>query len=67
MYAYAKMIYGMEWRYPLASWFSYNVEKGFYTPVEYFSPCCKTGSELQAWSGAAAFVFDQAGKKNFFE
>ena len=66
MYAYAKYLAGREYRYPLESWFSYNLERGIYTPVEYFSPCRKSGSTLQAWSGAAAFVFDFIGKPSFF-
>ncbi len=66
MYAYAKALAGREYRYPLESWFSYNLERGIYTPVEYFSPCRKSGSTLQAWSGVAAFVFDFIGKPSFF-
>ncbi len=67
IYAYAKHLDGREYRYPLESWFSYNLERGIYTPVEYFSPCRKSGSTLQAWSGVAAFVFDFIGKPSFFE
>ena len=67
MYAYAKYLAGREYQYPLESWFSYNLQKGIFTPVEYFSPCRKSGSTLQAWSGAAAFVFDFIGKPSFFE
>ena len=67
MYAYAKMIYGKEYKYALTSWFSYNVQRGNYTPIEYFSPYWGCGSNMQAWSGVCAFVFDQIGKKAFFE
>ncbi len=67
IYAYAKHLVGREYRYPLESWFSYNLECGIFTPVEYFSPCRRSGSTLQAWSGAAAFVFDHIGKPSFFE
>jgi predicted NodU family carbamoyl transferase len=62
IYAYAKYLAGRDYRYPLESWFSYNLERGIFTPVEYFSPCRKSGSTLQAWSGAAAFVFDFIGR-----
>ena len=67
MYAYAKMLYGKEYKYALTSWFSYNCERGYYTPVEYYTPYYETGSCLQAWSGVCAFVFDQTGKKSFFD
>ena len=67
IYAYAKYLAGKEYRYPLESWFFYNLDKGIFTPVEYFSPCRKSGSTLQAWSGAAAFVFDFIGKPSFFD
>ena len=66
IYAYAKSLAGRECRYALESWFAYNLDKGIFTPVEYFSPCRKSGSTLQAWSGAAAFVFDFMGKPSFF-
>jgi len=66
MYAYACYLYGRDYRYPLTSCFSYNVARGNYTPVEYFSPCCKTGSALQGWSGAIAFVYDNIDKPSFF-
>lgn len=66
IYAYAKYLAGREYRYALESWFAYNVERGIFTPVEYFSPCRKSGSTLQAWSGTAAFVFDFIGEESFF-
>ena len=55
----------MEYEYALTSWFDYNVKKGNYTPVEYFSSCQPTGSLLQAWSGCGAFVLDDANKSFF--
>ena len=60
MYAYAKSLYGMDWRTPLLSSFRYTVERGAYTPVEYFSPACAWGSALQGWSAAIAFTFQHA-------
>jgi len=67
MYAYAKYLYGRDHSYPLLSCFSYNVARGNYTLVEYFSPCCKTGSPLQGWSAAIAFVYENIGKPSFFK
>jgi len=67
MYAYAKYLYGRDFRYPLLSCFDYNVAQGHYTLVEYFSPAAETGGALQGWSGDIAFVYEQIGKKNFFE
>ncbi len=67
LYAYAKYLYGMDYRSVLLSPLAFNVKRGDYTAVEYFSPFCKTGSRLQAWSSVAAFVFDQIGKDNFFK
>ena len=66
MYAYAKALHGKEWRDVLLAPFRYNVKRGVYTAVEYFSPYCKTGSCLQAWSSAAAFVYQWVDKKNIF-
>lgn len=56
VYAYAKLMYGMDYMYPLTRWFEYNVEKGNYTPIEFFSPLHPDGSMLQAWSSTGAFV-----------
>lgn len=56
MYAYAKFVYGMDGEYPLTRWFTYNIERGNYTPVEFFSPIHKDGSLLQAWSSTGAFA-----------
>ena len=67
LYAYAKSLYKMEFRKVLLSPLSFAVGRGIYTAVEYFSPYCKAGSCLQAWSSAAAFVYDHLGKENFFK
>lgn len=56
IYAYAKLMHKMDFRYPLTRWFEYNIGKGNYTPVEFFSPIHPDGSLLQAWSSAGAFV-----------
>jgi Glycogen debranching enzyme len=58
LYAYARLSRGKDYLYPLTRWFDYNLEKGNFTPVEFFSPLYKRGSLLQAWSGAGAFLFD---------
>jgi hypothetical protein len=55
-YAYAKLMYKMDYLYPLTRWFDYNLEKGKYTPVEFYSPPHKDGSMLQGWSALGAFV-----------
>ena len=65
MYAYAKSVAGRDWRTPLLSTFRYMTSHGHFTPVEYFSPCCKAGSALQGWSAAIAFVYEYA-DQNFF-
>ena len=65
IYAYAKLAYGMDYKYPLLRWFEYNVEKGNYTPVEFYSPIHPDGSLLQAWSSTGAFVMSYLGG-NFF-
>lgn len=67
MYAAAKRKYGMEYRYALESWFDYNVQRGNYTPVEYFAPPHKDGSLLQAWAGAVSFVMDEELSRDFWE
>ncbi len=58
MYAYALKLKYREFEYPLTKWFDFNVQKGNFTPIEYYSPYCKDGSLLQAWSAAAAFVYN---------
>ena len=67
MYAYAKRKYGMNYKHLLTVPFEYNLKKGNYTPIEYFSPYCRDGSLLQAWSGASAFVLDEETSLNFFD
>ncbi|MBQ7235605.1 MAG: hypothetical protein IJX03_00415 [Clostridia bacterium] len=67
LYSYAKRKFGMEYKNALTSWFFYNVKKGNYTPIEYFSPIYKDGSLLQAWSSVAAFVMDEYLSINFFD
>ncbi len=56
VYAYAKLMRGLDYIYPLTRWFEYNAEKGNYTPIEFFSPIHPDGSMLQAWSSTGAFV-----------
>lgn len=65
VYAYAKLMRGMDYFYPLTRWFEYNVEKGNYTPIEFFSPIHPDGSMLQAWSSTGAFVLAYP-EGNFF-
>ena len=65
VYAYAKLMYGMEYKYPLTRWFEYNLDQGNYTPVEFFSPIHPQGSLLQAWSSTGAFVLSYS-DGNFF-
>lgn len=65
VYAYAKLMYGMDYKYPLTRWFEYNLDQGNYTPVEFFSPIHPQGSLLQAWSSTGAFVLSYI-DGNFF-
>ena len=67
MYAWAKRKYGMDYRYLLKQWFEYNLNKGNYTPIEYFYPYCADGYLLQAWSGDTAFVLDEALSLHFWD
>ncbi len=67
MYAYAKRMMNMEYRYALESWFTYTTQKGFFTPIEFFSPPQKCGSLLQAWSAASAFVLNEEISLGFFD
>ncbi len=64
-YAYAKLMYGMDYEYPLTRWFTYNVEKKNFTPVEFYAPCHPDGSLLQAWSSMGAFVLSYMDGKFF--
>lgn len=65
MYAYAKLMYGMDYKYPLTRWFEYNITKENYTPIEFFSPIHPDGSLLQAWSSTGAFVLSYPDGKFF--
>jgi len=55
-YAYAKLMYNMDYEYPLTRWFDYNLDKGNFTPIEFYSPPQPDGSMLQGWSALGAFV-----------
>ena len=57
----------MEYKNILTDWFVHNIEKGNYTPVEYYSSTCKDGSLLQAWCGTVAFVVDTELSIKFWE
>jgi hypothetical protein len=50
VYALAKTEYGMDGTYPATRWYSYSLEQGWYTPVEYYNPITGRGSLLQGWS-----------------
>lgn len=58
LYAQAEMINNKDYIYALTRWFDYSMENGWFTPVEYYAPIYKKGSNLQAWSSvpAAALV-----------
>ena len=56
-YAYAKLKYGMDYKYPLTRWFEYNVGKYNFTPVEFFSPTHPQGSLLQGWSALGQLAY----------
>lgn len=58
LYALAKHIYGLDWRYPLLRWWEYSLEKGWVNPVEYYSPPYPRGSLNQGWSAVAAWVIE---------
>ncbi|MDR0696699.1 MAG: hypothetical protein LBF68_04050 [Christensenellaceae bacterium] len=64
IYAYTKYIYGMDGDYPLFRWFECALERGKFTPTEFYSPFHPEGSSLQAWSSTGAFVL--ANKENNF-
>ncbi len=66
LFAYALKKYGFAYEFPLKNWFFYNLDRGNFTPIEYFSPYCKDGSLLQAWSSVAAFVYDDV-HQTFFK
>ena len=56
--AYAEAKNGRDHVYALTSSFDWNIAKGNYTPIEYYSPIRPDGSLLQAWSSDAAWVYD---------
>ena len=56
--AYAQLMNGRDYSYALTSSFDWNIAKGNYTPIEYYSPIHPDGSLLQAWSSDAALVYD---------
>jgi hypothetical protein len=55
VYAEARMARGLGgWRYPLTRWWSYGLEHGWTTPVEYHAPPWGAGSPSNAWSSMPA-------------
>ena len=56
--AYAQATHGRDGSYALTSSFEWNIRKGNFTPIEYYSPIRPDGSLLQAWSSDAAWVYD---------
>jgi hypothetical protein len=49
-----------DWTYVLSRWWRYGLERGWLTPIEYYSPPFPPGGRLQGWSStpAAAFTWD---------
>lgn len=43
-----------DWKYVLTRWWSFSLEKGWLTPVEYYSPPYPRGGLLQGWSALPA-------------
>lgn len=66
LYAFAKKIHGMEYRYPLTRWYERGLAQGYATPWEYDSPYYPVGGMLQGWSAFAAFVLDHESAQGFF-
>ena len=56
--AYAQQMRGRDCTYALTSSFDWNVKRGNYTPIEYYSPICPDGAPLSAWGSVAALVYD---------
>lgn len=50
-----------DWVYVLTRWWTYGLEKGWLTPVEYYSPPYPPGGMLQGWSSmpAAALIWEK--------
>jgi len=61
LYALALMKHGFDAHHALTRWFDYSLEKGWYTPVEYYSPVYGNGSFLQAWSSTPAYAIQTGG------
>ena len=66
LYAFAKKMYGMEYRYALTRWYERGLAQGYATPWEYDSPYYPVGGMLQGWSAFAAFVLDHDAADGFF-
>lgn len=66
LYAFAKKLYGMDYRYPLERWYTAGLERGLATPVEYYSPFYPPGGMLQGWSAYAAFVLERESARGVF-
>lgn len=43
-----------DWEYVLTRWWTYSLDKGWLTPVEYYSPLYPRGGLLQGWSSMPA-------------
>ena len=56
--AYAQMMNGRDYTYALTSSFDWNVKRGNYTPIEYYSPICPSGAPLHGAAADAAWVCD---------
>ena len=66
LYAFAKKMHGMAYRYPLTRWYERGLAQGYATPWEYDSPYYPVGGMLQGWSAFAAFVLDHESAQGFF-
>lgn len=51
-----------EWRYVVGRWWEYGLERGWLTPVEYYSPPYEPGGMLQGWSSMPAAALARAWK-----
>lgn len=65
MFAYMLMREGRNYEYALTSWFTFGINNGCFTPLEYLSPYYKQGSNLQAWSATSAFALQYC-NEDFF-
>lgn len=55
LYARERLRRGLDgWDYPLLRWWSWSLQQGWTSPVEYYSPRHGRGSLLQGWSSMAA-------------